>query len=179
MKKVSIINEINGREFGALLDDSTEWIAECVASNCWGLPERELESVPEGYESRVTKTEVRTRPVTGEEYTVYTIKADYVITIDDITTAYDAEQAVQASILLGRNARQCCTDIYDYIGAKIDSYTSGQIDTFISTYSDILQLVQLNRQIAVKTAVYALTATELLTQEMIDGVKSIIAKYEF
>jgi hypothetical protein len=179
MKKIIINNEMNGLVYGAQLEDPSSWVAICIANNSWGLAEREVESVPTGYESRVIKTETRIRPHTGEEYTVYTLKADYVITITDITDELAKEKALQDTINLGRLARGCCADIYDYIGAKIDGYTDEQINTFISTYSEILQLVQLNRQISVKNAVYALSASELLTQEMIDGVKAIIAKYGF
>lgn len=40
MKKVKIINHKTQNEFGNILEDPTEWIADCVANNYWGLPER-------------------------------------------------------------------------------------------------------------------------------------------
>lgn len=45
MKKVTIINKINGREFGAKFEDDQkmqEWIDSCIAKNSWGKPEREI-----------------------------------------------------------------------------------------------------------------------------------------
>lgn len=39
MKKVTIVRK-NGSTAGAEMLDPTAWIAECVASNAWGLPER-------------------------------------------------------------------------------------------------------------------------------------------
>lgn len=89
MKKVSIVNELNGMLFGAQMEDPTTWVDECIANNSWGLPERwELNPV----ENRVLETrEVENRLIGEGEvtyHTEYLIKADYVITIEDITDAY-------------------------------------------------------------------------------------------
>ena len=40
MKKVTIKNLAGVHTHGANFEDPTAWIAECVASNAWGLPER-------------------------------------------------------------------------------------------------------------------------------------------
>jgi hypothetical protein len=40
MKKVIIKNLAGVQTNGAEMEDPTAWIAECVASNVWGLPER-------------------------------------------------------------------------------------------------------------------------------------------
>jgi hypothetical protein len=40
MKKVTIKNLAGVQTHGAQMEDPTAWIAECVASNAWGLPER-------------------------------------------------------------------------------------------------------------------------------------------
>lgn len=39
MKKVIIKNLAGIQTHGAEMEDPTAWIAECVASNAWGLPE--------------------------------------------------------------------------------------------------------------------------------------------
>ena len=40
MKRVTIKNLAGQETHGALIEDPTDWIASCVASNSWGLPER-------------------------------------------------------------------------------------------------------------------------------------------
>jgi hypothetical protein len=40
MKKVTIKNKLGVAGWGAEMEDPTAWIAECVAGNYWGLPER-------------------------------------------------------------------------------------------------------------------------------------------
>jgi len=47
MKKV-IITKINGSTAGAEMLDPTQWIADCVASNVWGQPERWVSHKDEG-----------------------------------------------------------------------------------------------------------------------------------
>jgi hypothetical protein len=41
MKKVIIKDKDGVQKAGAEMLDPSQWIAECVASNSWGLPERE------------------------------------------------------------------------------------------------------------------------------------------
>jgi hypothetical protein len=42
MKKVTIKNLTGVQTHGAEMLDPTQWIADCIASNVWGLPERNL-----------------------------------------------------------------------------------------------------------------------------------------
>lgn len=109
MYKIEIINEINGRSFGAKFESKEEkdaWIASCVEKDSWGKKERVIseEDLPEELRSRILSTEVI--PAQGEagspalydvdgnlvqeavapsadyqpEQTIHTVKADYVIT---------------------------------------------------------------------------------------------------
>ena len=48
MKKVIVKNLAGVQTHGAELSDPTAWIAECVASNAWGLAERWVPHVDEG-----------------------------------------------------------------------------------------------------------------------------------
>lgn len=54
MKKVSIKNKQNVIGWGAEMLDPTQWIADCIASNAWGKPERWVlhkdESMAEAYD---------------------------------------------------------------------------------------------------------------------------------
>lgn len=73
MKKVIIKNMAGVQTHGADMEDPTQWIADCVAQNVWGLPERqELDEM-------------------GEPTGVI-LPAEYTITIEDITSQVEQEK---------------------------------------------------------------------------------------
>lgn len=76
MKKV-IIKNLNGvQTHGAEMEDPTAWIADCVASNVWGLPERpELDA--EGNPTGVM------------------LPAEYTVEITDITAEHELKECIQ------------------------------------------------------------------------------------
>lgn len=79
MKKIIIKNKAGEIGWGAQMEDPTAWIAECVASNAWGLPERpELDEM-------------------GQPTGVI-LPAEYTISIEDIT-AQVAQQAINDEAL--------------------------------------------------------------------------------
>ena len=51
MKKVIIKNKQGIQTHGAEMLDPTQWIAECVANNSWGLPERIVEDLEGSYDT--------------------------------------------------------------------------------------------------------------------------------
>lgn len=74
MKKIAIIRS-NGSVSSTQMEDPTEWIADGVAGNWWGLPERpELDA--EGQPTGVI------------------LPAEYTISIEDITTEHELQQAI-------------------------------------------------------------------------------------
>lgn len=76
MKKVIIKNLAGVQTHGAEMEDPTAWIAECVASNVWGLAERpELDA--EGNPTGVM------------------IPAEYTVEITDITAEYALKECIQ------------------------------------------------------------------------------------
>ena len=50
MKKVIIKNKQGIQTHGSEMLDPTEWIANCVANNSWGLPERIVDDVEGNYD---------------------------------------------------------------------------------------------------------------------------------
>ena len=79
MKKVTIKNQSGVAGWGAQLENPTAWIAECVAGNVWGLPERpELDEM-------------------GQPTGVI-LPAEYTVEIEDIT-AQVAQEAINAEAL--------------------------------------------------------------------------------
>lgn len=76
MKKVIIKNLAGVQTHGAEMEDPTAWIAECVASNVWGLPERpELDG--EGNPTGVM------------------LPAEYTVEITDITAEHELKECIQ------------------------------------------------------------------------------------
>lgn len=97
MKKVTIINKINGREFGAKFEDDQkmqEWIDSCIAKNSWGKPARVVwkDECLEAELLRVISEEevIISMPEDVEQVTrtQVSLPVDYVITIIDITADY-------------------------------------------------------------------------------------------
>ncbi|HLD91105.1 MAG TPA: phage tail assembly chaperone [Patescibacteria group bacterium] len=96
MKKVIIHNEITNKYYPSKVEDERidSWLQQQIDEKVIGLPERKLRTVPEELLSRILSQEEKTEEILGETviYTEYTIKADYVITIEDITNEYNIEQ---------------------------------------------------------------------------------------
>ncbi|NBP03869.1 MAG: hypothetical protein EBU90_27990 [Proteobacteria bacterium] len=73
MKKVIVKNQVGIETHGAEMEDPSAWIAQCIASNLWGLPERpelDAEGNPTGN----------------------TLPAEYTIEIIDITAQIEQEK---------------------------------------------------------------------------------------
>ena len=78
MKRV-IIENIYGEIGRAQMEDPTAWIAECVASNAWGLPERpELDA--------------------DGNPTGNTLPAEYTIEIIDISAEHELQECISKRI---------------------------------------------------------------------------------
>jgi hypothetical protein len=95
MKKVSIKKQ--GIEtHNAQMEDPTVWIAQEVANNSWGLPDRWIADTllsPLTEEEKTKATKTREVEVMGEMVTEYFFPAEYTIEIQDITAQIEAEQA--------------------------------------------------------------------------------------
>jgi len=96
MKKVSIKKQ--GIEtHGAQMEDPTAWIAQEVANNSWGLPDRWLPDSPlnplsDEEKAKATETRVIQNDL-GEDVTEYFFPAEYTIEIEDITAQVETEKA--------------------------------------------------------------------------------------
>jgi len=114
MKKI-IIKDLQAVQIsGAEMLDPTAWIAECVASNAWGKPERWVlhkdESLAEAYDEADVieeKTEELTHSVVAGDDTQselvtsqkwVKLRAEYTVEIEDIT-ARVAQDAINAEAL--------------------------------------------------------------------------------
>jgi hypothetical protein len=83
--KVEVLNEVNGRTFGAAFETKEEadaFIAKQVAKNSFGMPEREVPvtDFPEELTSRIIETRIIPATVDTEEIKLHKVKCDYVIT---------------------------------------------------------------------------------------------------
>jgi len=83
MKRVKILNRQGVQTHGAEFEDPTAWIAEQIALNSWGKPERWVRAMDEdvtgALETRQTTGEL------GETVTEYRLAAEYTIEIQDMT----------------------------------------------------------------------------------------------
>ena len=120
MKKIIIKNKAGVAGWGAQMEDPTEWIAECVAVNAWGKPERWVlhkdEPMAEAYddadvlEDRTDEIEPSVEAVLDDQGVEVSpaipavtqkwvkLKAEYTVEIEDIT-AQVAQQAINAEAL--------------------------------------------------------------------------------
>ena len=96
MKKVSIKKQ--GIEtHGAQMEDPTAWIAQEVANNSWGKPDRWLPDSPmsplsDEEKAKATETRVVNDGL-GNGWTEYFFPAEYTIEITDITAEIEQEKA--------------------------------------------------------------------------------------
>lgn len=92
MKRVKITNHVKNEKFGADFEDPTAWIAQEVANNSWGKPDRWLPDSPLNPLSDEEKAKAtETRVV--EDVIEYFFPAEYTIEIEDITAQVEQEKA--------------------------------------------------------------------------------------
>lgn len=100
MYKLSIVNEINGRTFGSTWESLAEknvYLNRLIAKQSWGKNERNIdeENISDELRSRIISTEIIPQVGTpdSEDYqperTVHLVKADYVITEEDMSLSKD------------------------------------------------------------------------------------------
>lgn len=92
MKRVKITNYVKNEKFGADFEDPTAWIAQEVANNSWGLPDRWLPDSPLNPLSDEEKAKATDTRVV-DEVTEYFFPAEYTIEIEDITAQLEQEKA--------------------------------------------------------------------------------------
>ena len=125
MKKVNVVNK-QGQSFGAIQEDPTEWITDCVANNYWGKPERWVRAKVEApitesldwiypdefyNDNDVLETKEQTSEVVqvsdeGLEYfpteTWVKLRADYTIEIEDYNPVPQSISPAQARMALNQ-----------------------------------------------------------------------------
>jgi hypothetical protein len=97
MKKVIVKNLSGIQTHGAEMEDPTEWIAECVAANAWGKPERWVlhkdEPMAEAYDEADVLEEEMRDTIDGVAQKWVKLKAEYSIEIIDLDQ--DSEYLLQ------------------------------------------------------------------------------------
>lgn len=93
MKKVIIKNNSGIELAKAEMQDPSEWIAECIANNSWGKPERWiLENSEQVDPSDILETEARDEY--GELKTYIKVKAEYTIEVLDVTYDHELQECI-------------------------------------------------------------------------------------
>jgi hypothetical protein len=96
MKKVIIKNKEGQQTHGAEMLDPQAWIADGVAGNWWGKPERwslhKDEPMAEGYDEADVLEERIVDDLSGSSHKEVKLKAEYEISIEDITAKVEQEK---------------------------------------------------------------------------------------
>jgi len=97
MKNIIVKNKAGEIGWGAQMEDPTAWIAECVAVNAWGKPERWVlhkdEPMAEAYDD-ADVLEEKVEQVDGVDVKQVKLKAEYTVSIEDITEEYNLQQVI-------------------------------------------------------------------------------------
>jgi len=95
MKK-AIITRKNGSTAGAEMLDPQAWIADGIAGNWWGKPERWVlhkdEPMAEGYDEADVMEERIADDAYGVSHKEVKLKAEYTVEIEDITAKVEQEK---------------------------------------------------------------------------------------
>jgi phage gp37-like protein len=203
MFKISITNLINNRQFGAnfeTMEEANEWIAKqelkAKSGLGWGYSARSLpkSEVPENLlpliESEEDRITQEAYDVTDENGNVTTIeavvvryanlKAEYVITTEDITAQYEAEQALSALIQAGEKDAKCCQEVRALIGGynRYKNLTNEQLQLMLSTYANINFALQNQMPLTAKTMINLISVDDVITtQELKDLINKVFDKY--
>jgi hypothetical protein len=116
MKKVTIKNLAGIQTHGAEMEDPTAWIAECVAVNAWGKPERWVlhkdESMAEGYDE-ADVLEEKTEEHDARSVKMVKLKAEYTIEIEDISQEHELREVIQNRIAEYPSAAEFLNAFFD------------------------------------------------------------------
>lgn len=105
MKKIIIKNRAGIQTHGAEMEDPSVWIADCIAMNVWGRPERwqpekngdSAPGIPDYDLADVIDSEDRP-DADGSLIHWVKLKADYEIEIIDITYEHDLDECIKNRI---------------------------------------------------------------------------------
>jgi hypothetical protein len=96
MKKVSIKNKMGIIGWEATMEDPTEWIANLVAVNYWGQPERWVlhkdEPMAKAYDEADVLEERIVDGLDGASHKEVKLKAEYLVEIEDISAQVEQER---------------------------------------------------------------------------------------
>ena len=104
--KLVVVKNIFGVIASAKMEDPSAWIADCIAMNVWGKPERwqpekngdSSPLIPNYNLEDVIDSEDRPDPVTGELVRWVKLRAEYSIEIEDITYDYSLAECIRKRI---------------------------------------------------------------------------------
>jgi len=137
MKKVIVKNKVNQITHQAEMQDPTLWIAEQVANNSWGFPERWVADKllnPLSDEQKALAIDSRLVENQLESYTEYKFAAEYTVEIEDITAQVAEQKAIQkylARIQFGQR-----------LMAELAAKNKAALDTQSMTQEQVLALKQ-------------------------------------
>lgn len=127
MKKVTVKNLLGLVTNGAELSDPTDWIADCVANNLWGKPERWVlhkdEFGAEPYDDAdVLEEQIRPDPLLIDNSKRWVkLRAEYTIEIEDITAQYELQECIAKRVAEYPTAGDFLNAFFDGGQAALDA----------------------------------------------------------
>lgn len=115
MKKVSIIRK-NGSSAGAEMLDPSQWLADGIAGNWWGKPERWVlhkdESMSESYdEADVLEEKIEVDEMRSVK--MVKLKAEYTIEIEDISKEHELREVIAKRVAEYPSAAEFLNAFFD------------------------------------------------------------------
>lgn len=112
---------------------------------------------------------------------LFEVPEDANILIEDITSEYEASQLRASRLSEGKKARQCCSDILDFIGGyNVErELTLLQIQQLLVDFSSAYSALQANMPRTVRTILSSMSPSELISQELLDEVALILTKHGY
>lgn len=140
MKKVIVKNKNGLIGWGAEMLDPTQWIADCIASNAWGKPERWVlhkdEPMAEAYDEADVLEERIVDGLDGASHKEVKLKAEYLVEILNLEEDSDwLLQQCHAKRMVEYPSLGEFADAY----VKLQSGDSSQMEAYVAKCIEIKQ----------------------------------------
>ncbi len=183
MKKIKITNYKTGYECGGTFEEDKfqEYIDRVIAKVQLFNPEREIVALSESYEeSDVIST--RSEEVDGVMIDYVTLKAEYVVEMEDITESYNREKQIAEDIASGENIENICKKISRLLNGYLDrkKFSKEQEDVFDLSFAKIFTAIDRLKIKKIRKLVDDLVVDgEIITEKLKENCLLILTKNNF
>jgi hypothetical protein len=144
-------------------------------------PQREIVALSEAYdEADVLST--RSEEIDGVTTDYVTLKAEYIVEIEDITESYNREKQIAEDIALGENIENVCKKIFRILNGYLDrkKFSKEQEDIFDLSFAKIFTAIDRMKVKKIRKLVDDLVVDgEIITDKLKENCLSILTKNNF